>query len=244
MAGEVTAPRRTMPRALVGGIALVTAIYAVATLGFMRAAAGQAPGSDEALVAAIGASLFGSSGSGALTAIVVVAVGGSLAATLLGSPRLYLAMARDGLFPTALARFDRRAGNGALADAGAGDPGVRLRRDRHLRPDPRLLRARGCVLPRPLCRRGAAASSSPGPRGLPRAAPPPADPALSHRSSSACWRSSSWDGSSSAVVGCQLSVVSCRLSVLGEDLKTEDRRPKTTAVRTCSKTHRDRTRSG
>jgi basic amino acid/polyamine antiporter, APA family len=110
MAGEVAEPRRTMPRALLGGISLVTSVYVVATLGFMRVAAGRLPASDEALVAAIGTSLFGSWGSAALTAIVVVAVGGSLAATLLSAPRLYLAMARDGLFPRSLARFDASRG--------------------------------------------------------------------------------------------------------------------------------------
>lgn len=110
MAGEVQAPRRTMPRALVGGIALVTCIYVLAGVGFMRAAAGQAATSDEALVAALGSALFGPAGSAVLTAIVLVAVGGSLAATMLGSPRLYLAMARDGLFPQALAASDTYRG--------------------------------------------------------------------------------------------------------------------------------------
>jgi len=110
MAGEVAEPRRTMPSALLGGIALVTSIYVIATLGFMRVAGGGVPASDEALVAAMGTSLFGAWGPTALTAIVVVAVGGSLAATMLGSPRLYLAMARDGLFPRSLARFDPARG--------------------------------------------------------------------------------------------------------------------------------------
>ena len=110
MAGEVTAPRRTMPRALVGGIALVTCIYLLASLGFMRAMSGQAGASDEALVAALGGALFGPAGSAVLTVVVLVAVGGSLAATLLGAPRLYLAMARDGLFPQALATYDTDRG--------------------------------------------------------------------------------------------------------------------------------------
>jgi APA family basic amino acid/polyamine antiporter len=110
MAGEIARPRRAMPRALVGGIALVASVYVVVSLGFMRAAAGQRLPSDEALVSAVGTSLFGPAGAAMLTAIVVVAVGGSLAATLLGSPRLYLAMARDGLLPCAVARFDALRG--------------------------------------------------------------------------------------------------------------------------------------
>jgi APA family basic amino acid/polyamine antiporter len=38
--------------------------------------------------------------------MVTVAVAGSLAAVLLGSPRVYVAMARDRVFPERLARFD------------------------------------------------------------------------------------------------------------------------------------------
>ena len=38
--------------------------------------------------------------------MVVVAVAGSLAAVLLGSPRVYVAMARDGVFRERLARFN------------------------------------------------------------------------------------------------------------------------------------------
>ena len=110
MAGEVDRPSRTMPVALVGGVALVTLIYMVASIGFTRAAAGRSVAGDEALVATVGANLFGPSGAGILSAIVLVAVCGSLVARLVGSPRLYLAMAHDGLFPRALATFDAQRG--------------------------------------------------------------------------------------------------------------------------------------
>jgi APA family basic amino acid/polyamine antiporter len=43
-----------------------------------------------------------------LAGAVVVAVAGSLAAVLLGAPRVYLAMARSGVFPASLVRFDPR----------------------------------------------------------------------------------------------------------------------------------------
>lgn len=106
MAGEVDSPQRSMPIALVGGIGLVTMIYALASLSFMLAAAGQMATTDEAFVSVVGIRLFGDAAGRVLAAMVVVAVGGSLAATLLGAPRVYLAMARDGLFPGRLARFD------------------------------------------------------------------------------------------------------------------------------------------
>ncbi len=110
MSGEVESPRRTMPRALVGGLALVTAIYAMVSVAYVLGTSGSIAGTDEAFVAAVGTALFGSTAGRLLAVMVVVAVSGSLAATLLASPRMYLAMARDGLFPARLARFDERRG--------------------------------------------------------------------------------------------------------------------------------------
>ena len=114
MSGDVESPRRTMPRALVGGLILVTAIYAAVSIAYVLGTSGTIAGSDEAFVAAVGAALFGSTAGRLLAVMVVVAVSGSLAATLLASPRMYLAMARDGLFPARLARFDERRGTAPM----------------------------------------------------------------------------------------------------------------------------------
>jgi basic amino acid/polyamine antiporter, APA family len=111
MGEEVDAPRRTMPRALVGGIAMVTTIYALASVAYMFGASGPMPPTDDAFVAMVGRNLFGGAGGRLLALMVVVAVSGSLAATLLGAPRLYVAMARDGLFPSRLARVDAQRGS-------------------------------------------------------------------------------------------------------------------------------------
>jgi len=110
MGEEVESPRRTMPRALVGGLAIVTAMYSLVSIALVLGSSGPVPGTDETFVLAVGASLFGDTAGRLLSGMVVVAVAGSLAATLLGSPRVYLAMARDGLFPQSLARFDARRG--------------------------------------------------------------------------------------------------------------------------------------
>jgi APA family basic amino acid/polyamine antiporter len=107
MGEEVESPRTTMPRALVGGLALVTIMYALVSMAYLLGTLGSAPAaSDEAFVLQLGASFFGSRAGYLLSAMVVVAVAGSLAAVLLGSPRVYVAMARDGLFPQRLARFN------------------------------------------------------------------------------------------------------------------------------------------
>ena len=108
MSEEIVEPRRTLPVALVGGIVVVTLVYAAVSLAILRVIKGIHPTTDEASVTALGSALFGAGGDKLLAAVVVVAVAGSLAAVLLGAPRVYLAMARSGVFPRRLANFDER----------------------------------------------------------------------------------------------------------------------------------------
>jgi APA family basic amino acid/polyamine antiporter len=111
MSEEVEAPRRTMPRALIGGVAIVTGVYALITIAYALGMSGRIAGdSDAAFVADVGRALFGPTAGRMLAAMVVVAVSGSLAATLLASPRMYLAMSRDGVFPGRWLRFDEDRG--------------------------------------------------------------------------------------------------------------------------------------
>ena len=105
MSEEIVEPQRTLPVALVGGIIIVTVIYAQLSVAFIHALQGRAFPTDEAFVSSLGSTLFGTGSAKILAAIVVVAVAGSLAAVLLGAPRVYLAMARSGVFPASLVRF-------------------------------------------------------------------------------------------------------------------------------------------
>ena len=110
MSGEVRDPLRTMPRALLAGVVLVTAIYALVSIAFVLVVPGGTSAGDDEFVLMVGSALFGPAAGRLLPAMVVVAVAGSLAAVLLGAPRVYVAMARDGLFPARLARFDEERG--------------------------------------------------------------------------------------------------------------------------------------
>jgi APA family basic amino acid/polyamine antiporter len=110
MSEEVDDPRRTLPFALVGGVTIVAVLYTLASLAFLVVAPPQASASDDVFVSVVGAALFGGVAGRLLAAMVAVAVAGSLAAVLLGAPRVYVAMSRDGLFPERLARFDPRRG--------------------------------------------------------------------------------------------------------------------------------------
>ncbi len=115
MSGEVKAPSRTLPVALLGGVGLVTTVYALVTVAFMLGGPLRAAESDEAFVSTVGAAIFGAAAGRALAATVVVAVAGSLAAVLLGAPRVYVAMARDGLLPGLFRDLDERRGTSRAA---------------------------------------------------------------------------------------------------------------------------------
>ena len=115
MSEEIVEPRRTLPVALVGGIVLVTVVYAGLSVAFIHVLRGRAPATDEAFVVALGAALFGDGAARVLSAAVVLAVAGSLAAVLLGAPRVYLAMARVALFPQRLVRFHPHRQSAPLA---------------------------------------------------------------------------------------------------------------------------------
>ncbi|HET9314095.1 MAG TPA: amino acid permease, partial [Vicinamibacteria bacterium] len=117
MAGEVRDPQRTLPRAFVAGIAIVTATYVLTSMAFMGALPAGETASADAFVARLGELLFGAFGGRLLAFGVVVSVLGSVTAVMLSAPRVYLALASDGLFPTGLARLHPRLGTPVAAIA-------------------------------------------------------------------------------------------------------------------------------
>ncbi len=118
IAGEVRDPRRTLPRALVLGVSIVTVVYiAVSTVFLYLVPADRIAIDDQAFAALAGDALFGRRGEIAFAIIVIVSVAGSLAAILMAAPRVYYAMARDGLFFPSFAAVDPRRGSPARAIA-------------------------------------------------------------------------------------------------------------------------------
>jgi len=117
IAGEVRDPRRTLPRALVLGVSIVTIVYIAVSAVFLYLVPPARIASDEAFAALAGDALFGRTGEVVFAAIVIISVAGSLAAVLMASPRVYYAMARDGLFFPSLATVDPHRGTPARAIA-------------------------------------------------------------------------------------------------------------------------------
>jgi len=98
LAGEARDPARTVPRALALGVVIVTAIYIVTSAVFLYVVPLEQVTSSGAFAAQAGQALFGRAGGSVLAAIVIVAVFGSELALLMALPRVYYAMARDGVF--------------------------------------------------------------------------------------------------------------------------------------------------
>ncbi len=117
IAGEVRDPARTLPRAMVLGVLAVTTIYIVISAVFLYLVPLQRFGSDETFVAQAGAVLFGPAGGTVFSGIVILCVLGSLAAFMMSAPRVYYAMAEDGLFLRTVARLHPRFGTPAVAIA-------------------------------------------------------------------------------------------------------------------------------
>ena len=103
VAGEVRDPERTLPRALIYGVAILTFVYILTSAAFIYLVPLQEVTTRQIFVAQAGQVLFGRIGGEVLAWIVIVAVLGSLAAIVMSAPRVYFAMSRDGLFIPAAA---------------------------------------------------------------------------------------------------------------------------------------------
>lgn len=103
--GEVRDPSRTMPKAFLYGTSIVTAVYVLTSAAFVYLVPLQSASDGQAFAAQVGYVLFGDVGARVFSAIVIIAVLGSLGAVMMSAPRVYYAMARDRLFFQSAARL-------------------------------------------------------------------------------------------------------------------------------------------
>ncbi len=102
---------------MVLGVLVVTAVYVLISGVFLYLLPLEKVTSNETFVAQAGSVLFGPAGGVVFAAIVVVCVLGSLAGFTMSAPRVYYAMAKDGLFLEAVGRVHPRFGTPAAAIA-------------------------------------------------------------------------------------------------------------------------------
>jgi basic amino acid/polyamine antiporter, APA family len=108
LAGEARDPARTVPRALAVGVAAVTVVYVLTSAVFLYLVPLERVTSGETFAAQAGEALFGPAGGRVFAGVVIVAVLGSLLALLMALPRVYYAMARDGVFFKSVAALHPR----------------------------------------------------------------------------------------------------------------------------------------
>jgi len=107
LAGEIKDPAHNLPRAFVGGLLLVAALYAVVNLAYFYVLTPTEVGSVSTTSSVATEVMRRFAGSGAVTfvaAALMLSSFGSLQASVLAGSRIPFAMAREGLFFRALAR--------------------------------------------------------------------------------------------------------------------------------------------
>ncbi len=108
VAEELIEPERNLPRALVLGVSIVVAVYLLANLAYLRTLGLPGLASSSAPAADAMDALLGPSGRRLIAAGIAISTFGFLNLVILVSPRVYQAMARDGLFFPSLARLHPR----------------------------------------------------------------------------------------------------------------------------------------
>jgi APA family basic amino acid/polyamine antiporter len=108
LAGEIHDPGRTLPRALVLGTLVVAVLYLGLNCFYLYALpidqmAGVAAVAERASVNA-----FGPVATHLVAVVVMLAIAGCTSAMVLAGPRVYYAMARDGVFPQSIAAVSPR----------------------------------------------------------------------------------------------------------------------------------------
>ncbi len=96
-AGETVMPARTVPVALMVGVAVVTASYIALNLVYLRLLPIDVLRTSTRVAADAAEAVIGRSGSALLSALVILSTLGALTGLVLAGPRVYYSMARDGL---------------------------------------------------------------------------------------------------------------------------------------------------
>jgi APA family basic amino acid/polyamine antiporter len=107
-AGETKRPERNIPLGLVAGTFIIIGIYIVANLAYLYAfPAGEIARSDRIAAQAMNKAI-GPLGAGIVALVILFSITGAANQNFLCSPRVYFAMARDGLFFKQVAAVHRR----------------------------------------------------------------------------------------------------------------------------------------
>jgi APA family basic amino acid/polyamine antiporter len=114
-AGEVKNPSRVLPFSYLVGTLVVLAVYFGANLAYLRVLPLPALAEHQRVAAKTMEVLAGPRGATFVSALILCSIFGALNGTVLGGPRAYFAMARDGVWFPSLGRVDPRYATPAVA---------------------------------------------------------------------------------------------------------------------------------
>jgi APA family basic amino acid/polyamine antiporter len=107
-AGEVINARRNFPLGLIIGTAALVGIYLLANLGYLAALGGIGVAQSDRLAATAVSTVIAPVAVKLITIMILISIFSAANGTMLTSPRVYYAMARDGLFFQKLAKVHPR----------------------------------------------------------------------------------------------------------------------------------------
>jgi APA family basic amino acid/polyamine antiporter len=117
-AGETIDPQRTFARGIVLGTALLIGIYVLANVGYFRALGVEGVASSQRVASDAASIVLGPAAGKALALVILVSIFSAANGLTLTLPRLFFAMARDGVFFARLASVHTKFGTPAAAILG------------------------------------------------------------------------------------------------------------------------------
>ena len=113
--GEIRDPARTVPRAILGALAVATSVYLAVQTVAQGVLGPELPLFKDAPLVETASRLFGSGARLLFLTGMAVSIFGYIAGDMLGTPRALFALARDGVLPAPLVRVHERYRTPALA---------------------------------------------------------------------------------------------------------------------------------
>jgi basic amino acid/polyamine antiporter, APA family len=117
VAGEVKDPQKNLPRALIAGTVAIIAIYLLANLAYLAVLSVNEMRVSRLVAADVAERVLGQPGVAFVGITVMLSTFGSLTASLFASPRIFFAMAEDGLFFRTVASVHPKFGTPHVAIA-------------------------------------------------------------------------------------------------------------------------------
>lgn len=108
VAGEMREPRRDLPRGLLIGVVGVITLYTLVNIASLRALGAEGLAATTTPASAVMRLVLGERGAALIAVGIAISTLGFLSQSMLTAPRVYFAMAEDGVFFKSVARLDAR----------------------------------------------------------------------------------------------------------------------------------------